>query len=45
MVKAPSMYPDIGDETDFRLNRINEIKYYFTVEIPERESMSKRFSK
>ena len=31
MVKAPSMYPNIGDETDFRLNRINEIKYYFTV--------------
>ena len=45
MVKAPSMSPNIGDETDFRLNRINEIKYYFTVEIPERESMRKRFSK
>ena len=29
----------------FRLNEINEIKDYFTVEIKERELMSKRLSK
>ena len=29
----------------FRLNKINEIKYYFIAEIKERELMSKRLSK
>ena len=29
----------------FRLNKINEIKYYFVAEIKERKLMSKRFSK
>ena len=29
----------------FRLNKINEIKYYFIAEIKKRELMSKRLSK
>ena len=29
----------------FRLNKINEIKYYFIAEIKERELMSKKLSK
>ena len=32
-------------DQQFRLNRINEIKYYFVAEIKERELMSKRISK
>ena len=32
-------------DQQFRLNRINEIKDYFDVEIKERELMSKRLSK
>ena len=31
------MYPNFNDQTDFRLNRINEIKEYFTAEIREKE--------
>ena len=33
------------DNQQFRLNKINEIKNYFNVEIKERELMSKRLSK
>ena len=33
------------DNQQFRLNKINEMKYYFTAEIKEREIMSKRLSK
>ena len=33
------------DNQQFRLNKINEIKDYFTAEIKERGIMSKRFSK
>ena len=29
------MYPNFNDQADFRLNRINEIKEYFTAEIQE----------
>ena len=35
----------LNDEQHFRLNKINEIKYYFVAEIKERELMSKRPSK
>ena len=34
-----------NDQQQFRLNKINEIKYYFVTEIKERELMSKRLSK
>ena len=34
-------YLDLGDQTKFRLNEINEIKGYFNLEIQERKIMSK----
>ena len=44
-----SMYPNLSlnlsDDQQFRLNKINQIRDYFVVEIKERESMSKRLSK
>ena len=36
------MYQHLNQETQFRLNKINEIKDYFIAEIRERETMSKR---
>ena len=47
--KTPNIYPNltanISNEQQFRLNKINEIKYYFLVEIRERELISKKISK
>ena len=40
-----NLYPNSGDQRQFRLNKINGIKYYFVVEIKEIELMSKRLSK
>ena len=40
-----SIYPNLSDRQQFRLNKINEIKDYFVAEIKERELMSKRLSK
>ena len=45
-----NIYPNfsanpLNDQQQFRLNKINEIKDYFVVEIKERELMSKRISK
>ena len=47
--EKPNMCPNLSatplnDQQKFRLNKINEIKYYFVVEIKERELMSKRLS-
>ena len=39
------IYPDLNDQQQFRLNKINEIKDYFFAETKERELMSKRLSK
>ena len=36
---------NLNDQQQFRLNKINEIKYYFIVEIKERKLMNKRLSK
>ena len=36
---------NLSDQTKFRLNEINEIKYYFTSEIRERKEMNKKLSK
>ena len=36
---------NLSDQTKFRLNEINEIKYYFNSEIQERKTMSKKLSK
>ena len=40
-----SIYPNLNDQQQFRLNKINEIEDYFVAEIKERELMSKRLSK
>ena len=45
-----NIYPNLteislSDQQHFRLNKINEIQYYFVAEINERELMSKRLSK
>ena len=47
--KTPNIYPNlnanISNEQQFRLNKINEIKDYFLVEIRERELISKNLRK
>ena len=40
-----NIYPNLLNDQQFRLNKINEIKDYFVAEINERELMSKRLSK
>ena len=45
MGEAINMYPNLNDQQQFRLNRINEIKDYFIAEIHERELMSTKLSK
>ena len=42
---TPNIYPNLNDQQQFRLNKINEIKDYFVAEIKERQLMSKRLSK
>ena len=49
-IERPNIYTNLNgtslsDQQHFRLNKINEIKYYFIAEIKERELMSKRLSK
>ena len=43
--KTPNIYPNISNDQQFRLNKINEIKDYFIAEIRGRELMSKSLSK
>ena len=43
--ETPNRYPNISNDQQFRLNKINEIKDYFIAEIRERELMSKNLSK
>ena len=43
--KTPNIYPNISNEQQFRLNKINEIKGYFLAETRERELLSKNLSK
>ena len=40
-----NIHPNLNDQQQFRLNKINEIKDYFVAEIKKRELMSKRLSK
>ena len=40
-----NLSPTMSNNQQFRLNRINEIRYYFIAEIEERELMSKKLSK
>ena len=43
--KTPNIYPNISNDQQFKLNKINEVKDYFIAEIRERELMSKSLSK
>ena len=47
--KTPNIFPGLNaipsTEQQFRLNKINEIKYYFLAEIREKELISKNISK
>ena len=45
MAEAPKMYPNLNDQQQFRLNKINENKHCLIAEIRERELISKRLSK
>ena len=45
MDEAINMYPNLNDQQEFSLNKINEAKDYFITEIKERELTSKGFSK
>ena len=45
LCETRNIYPNLNDQQQFRLNKINEIKDYFVAEIKERELMSKRLSK
>ena len=50
MAECSNLYPNLSatpsrDQQQFRLSRINKIKYYFVAEIKERELMSKNLSK
>ena len=40
-----NIYPNLNDQQQLRLNKINEIKDYFGAEIKEKELMNKRLSK
>ena len=44
-LETHNIYPNLKDQQQFRLNKINEIKDYFLAEIKERELMSKRLTK
>ena len=44
-IKAPNICPNLNDQQQFRLNKINKVKDYFIAKIEERELMSKRLSK
>ena len=44
-IKAINTHSKLSDQTKFRQNEINKIKYYFNVEIQERKAMIKKFRK
>ena len=39
------MYPNLNDQQQFRINKINEVKDYFFADIKERELMGERLNK
>ena len=43
-VETRNIYPNLNDQQQFRLNKINEVKENFIAEIKERELMSQRLS-
>ena len=45
MGEALNMYPNLNDQQQFRLNKINEVKRYVITEIKERGLLSNKLSK
>ena len=45
MSERPSTLLNFRNQTQFRINKINEVKDYLIVEIQERETMIKKLSK
>ena len=45
MSERPSTHLNFRSQTQFRINKINEVKDYLIVEIQERETMIKKLSK
>ena len=45
MSERPSTHLNFRNQTQFRINKINEVKDYLIVEIQERETMIKKLSK
>ena len=41
----PNLSPNLSDDQQFRLNKINKIRDFFVAEIKKRELMGKRLSK
>ena len=44
-IGTPTIYANLNDQQQFRLNKINEIKYYFVAEINKRELICKSLCK
>ena len=44
-IETPNIYPNLNDQQQFRLNKINEIKDYFVAEIQEKELMRKKLKR
>ena len=42
MVEATNMYPNLNDQQQFRLNKINKIKEYFIAKIREEELINNK---
>ena len=42
MGETPNMYPNLNDQQQFRLNKINEIKDYFIAKIREEELINNK---
>ena len=45
MCETFNVYPNLNNQTQFSLKKINEIKDYFIAEICEREAVGKRITK
>ena len=45
MTECSNISPNLNDQQQFRLNKINEIEDCFVAEMKQRELMSKNFSK
>ena len=44
-IETPNIYPNLNDQQQFRLNKLDEVRGYLIAEVRERELMSKKLSK